>query len=306
MQIDLERIYAKAQAEYWTLSDFDWEAPGAETMSAEQREHFKPFMADLVWIEQIGSRGFGGLAAATDDPTLKKLYRLFQAEEQRHANAELKLMERWGMIEPGERPMPNVNIQMAVKFLDRYADGLPLSVLGALIPMLEIALDGALLKFLLEKVEDPLCHEVFEKINADEARHLGVDFHVLEVIGAGPFMRNLIDYVGNAAKPRILATTAFTYVPLMERALQSLQHMGLGTDRLYNAMRKYQKIGDRSPALRRNPMYVTVREHAKAIVNASNPYHHFARLMIRITDALPAQARGRDPDWLGMTTRTVV
>lgn len=306
MQIDLARILAKAEAEYWTLSDFDWDAPGADTMSASQRAEFKPFMTDLVWIEQIGSRGFGALAKATDDPTLQRIYRLFQAEEQRHANAELKLMERWGMIGPGERPLPNVNIQMAIKFLDRYADRLPLSVLGAVIPMLEIALDGALLKFFLEKVEDPLCHEVFDRINADEARHLGVDFHVLEQIGHGPFLRNLVEYAGNIASPPVLGTTVFTYFPLLERARDSLQTMGLSSERLKKAFQRYQQIGDRSPALKRNPMYVTVREHAKMIVDDAHPYHRLASLLVQFSDRLPAQARGRDPDWLGMTTRTVV
>ncbi len=56
-------------------------------------------------------------------------------------------------------------------------------MLGTVIPMLEVALDGALLKFLLEEVNDPVCHQVFEKINNDESRHLAVDFEVLDMIG---------------------------------------------------------------------------------------------------------------------------
>ena len=34
--------------------------------------------------------------------------------------------------------------------LDKYADEMPFYVLGAVIPMLEIALDGALCRFLLD------------------------------------------------------------------------------------------------------------------------------------------------------------
>ena len=49
--------------------------------------------------------------------------------------------------------------------------------------MLEVALDGALLKFLLDEVHDPVCHQVFEKINNDESRHIAVDFDVLNMIG---------------------------------------------------------------------------------------------------------------------------
>ncbi len=81
-------------------------------------------------------------------------------------------MKRWGMLEDGEIPEPNVNIRLAIEWLDRWADDMPLSLLGTVIPMLEVALDGALLKFLLDEVHDPVCHQVFEKINNDESRHL--------------------------------------------------------------------------------------------------------------------------------------
>ena len=92
-------------------------------------------------------------------------------------------MKRWGMLDDGEMPEPNVNIRLAMDWLDRFADGMSLSMLGTVIPMLEVALDGALLKFLLEEVNDPVCHQVFEKINNDESRHLAVDFEVLDMIG---------------------------------------------------------------------------------------------------------------------------
>ena len=71
---------------------------------------------------------------------------------------------------------------------------MPLSLLGTVIPMLEVALDGALLKFLLEEVHDPVCHQVFEKINNDESRHIAVDFEVLDMIGHAK-VRRLADRV---------------------------------------------------------------------------------------------------------------
>src|SRR5262249_28775175 len=120
---------------------------------------------------------------------LKEIYTYFHAEEQRHANAELALMRRWGMLQDGKLPEPNINIRLAVQVLDRNADDLPLSILGTIIPLLEVGLDGALLKFLLDEVEDPVCHAVFEKINADESRHLAVDFWVLDLIGHDPWPR---------------------------------------------------------------------------------------------------------------------
>lgn len=66
-------------------------------------------------------------------------------------------MRRWGMLEEGEKPVPNKNIRLVIEWLDRYAEALPLTVIGAAIPALETALDGALLKFLLDEVDDPVC-----------------------------------------------------------------------------------------------------------------------------------------------------
>src|SRR5271166_5799317 len=84
-----------------------------ETISDEFRPRLKAFMADLCWIENVGARGFAAMAKKAPDPTLAEIYRYFHAEEQRHANAELALMKRWGLLDDGELPEPNVNIRLA-------------------------------------------------------------------------------------------------------------------------------------------------------------------------------------------------
>lgn len=191
MTLDLERTLERIQDRQRALADFDWDAPGAEAITDEQRAALTQFMADLVWIEHIGGRGFAALEKQAEDPTLATIYRYFHAEEQRHANAEMALMHRWGMLEAGKVPEPNVNLRMAMAWLDDFGDDLPLSVLSAVIPLLEVALDGALLKFLLDEVTDPLCHAVFERVNNDESRHLAVGFEVMDRVGSRPIYRDL-------------------------------------------------------------------------------------------------------------------
>ena len=181
--IDLEKMLAKVKASQWALADIDWDAPGADRITAEQWPKLKAFMADLMWIEHVGARGFAAMAKKAPNDTLKEIYTYFHAEEQRHANAEMALMKRWGMLDGDNIPEPNKNLKLVIQWLDRYSDDMPLEVLGSVIPMLEIALDGALCTFLLETVDDPVCHQAFAKINDDESRHLGVGFHVLEMQG---------------------------------------------------------------------------------------------------------------------------
>src|SRR5206468_1573487 len=62
VSIDMDAMLAKIKDRQWALADIDWDAPGAEMISDEQRPKLKAFMADLCWIENIGARGFAALA----------------------------------------------------------------------------------------------------------------------------------------------------------------------------------------------------------------------------------------------------
>lgn len=47
-----ESVLGKIKARQWTLADFDWDKPGAETIDPEQFDDLKQFMSDLVWIDR--------------------------------------------------------------------------------------------------------------------------------------------------------------------------------------------------------------------------------------------------------------
>jgi len=177
------------------------------------------------------------------------------------------------MLEGDEIPEPNINIRLTIEWLDRYGDDMPLTVLGSVIPMLEIALDGALLKFLLDEVKDPVCHQAFAKINDDESRHLGVDFHVLEMLGHGEMHRSMIEFLGSILSPkRILGMVV--YFPLLNRMRDNLIDMGLKEERLYEAMNKYKRIGGRTKESASNPWFQFISMHGQWMVNRQNHLYH--------------------------------
>jgi hypothetical protein len=306
MAIDMDQMLAKIKDRQWALADIDWDAPGAEKITDEQRPKLKAFMADLCWIENIGARGFAALAKKAPTPTIAEIYRYFHAEEQRHANAELALMKRWGMLDDRasgatgdgqvEMPEPNVNIRLAMEWLDRYADGMSLSILGTVIPMLEVALDGALLKFLLEEVDDPVCHQVFEKINNDESRHLVVDFEVLNMIGHASVRRLAIEFVGTVASPSLIVG-ALMYVPLLNRVVDEIAEMGLEPERLHQAMLRFKQLGERGEHTWRVPTYQVLKRHAAVVVNPRHPYHLLANSMVWASDLYPKRLLRPIPSW---------
>ncbi|MEZ0367312.1 ferritin-like domain-containing protein [Mycobacterium sp. pUA109] len=296
MAIEMDVMLAKIKDRQWALADIDWDAPGAETISDEFRPKLKAFMADLCWIENIGARGFAALAKKAPTATLAEIYRYFHAEEQRHANAELALMKRWGMLDEGELPEPNVNIRLAMQWLDSYADGMPLSVLGTVIPMLEVALDGALLKFLLDEVHDPVCHQVFEKINNDESRHIAVDFDVLEMIGHAKTRQLAIEFVGNVASPAVIIG-ALTAVPLLNRIRNEVIGMGLDPERLYAALQRFTQFGERGERTWRVPTYQIVKRYSTLMANPRSPYHLLANPAVWLSDFYPKRLLKPIPSW---------
>ena len=130
--IDLDKMLAKIKSTQWALSDIDWDAPGAELITEEQWPKLKDFMADLMWIEHVGARAFAAMAKKAPTDTLREIYTYFHAEEQRHDNAEMALMKRWGMPEGDEIPEPNINLRLVIEWLARYSAELHVPVLGTL------------------------------------------------------------------------------------------------------------------------------------------------------------------------------
>jgi hypothetical protein len=297
MQLDLDKTLQTIKERQWSLADFDWNEPGAELITPEQWSTVKEFMSDLVWIEQVGSRSFAALALNAQDETLTEIYRYFQAEEQKHANAELALMRRWGMLDGDEIPQPNSNIRLSMNWLDRNADDLPLSTLASTIPLLEVALDGALLKFLLDEVKDPLCHKVFQKINADESRHLAVDFHVLEMVGAGRIRRVMIESAATLVRPSVIFGLLLS-LPLLSRMRQNVVRMGLSEKRLLDAIGRFSTVGDRSANIRRNPLYRAVRFYGGLVMDSSHPYHRLiGNKLLWLTSNVPERLLPKRPTW---------
>ncbi|MBB4855343.1 hypothetical protein HNP40_002744 [Mycobacteroides chelonae] len=296
MAIALDSILATIKDKQWALADIDWDAPGADLITDEQRPTLKEFMSDLVWIENVGARGFAALAKKAADEDLKQIYTYFHAEEQRHANAELALMRRWGMIEPGEMPVPNKNIRLVIEWLDRYSDDLTLAALGTAIPALETALDGALVKFLLDEVADPLCHQVFQHINSDESRHLAVGFAVLDMLGASPMRKLIVETVGTVMKPSLLLGVLI-YSPLLTRMMANISAMGLSEEKLYNAVRRYESVGGRSANTRRIPAFHIIKYHLAMSINHAQPYQFIAESLGKAIDLFPIQMLGKTPTW---------
>ena len=296
MAMNLEEMLQKIKDKQWALVDIDWDAPGADLIEPELWAKLKPFMTDLMWIENVGARGFAALAKKAPTPTLKSIYEHFHAEEQKHANAELALMRRWGMLDDDEVPPPSVNVQLVITWLDKFSDSMSLSILGTVIPMLEVALDGALIKFITDEVRDPVAQEVFKRINSDESRHLAVDFEVMDILGHADIRKLAVDFVGSWMNPALLIGT-LSYFPLLNKMRDNIVAMGVDEERLYQAMRRFRNVGERSAFVRRVPMYQFISWHGKKVIDRTSKYHWLADSLVAITSVIPKSLVEYTPSW---------
>ncbi|MFT3900049.1 MAG: ferritin-like domain-containing protein [Gordonia sp. (in: high G+C Gram-positive bacteria)] len=297
MALDLDNTLRVIKAKQWALADIDWEAPGAELIEPELHAKLKPFLSDLMWIENVGARGFAAMAKKAPTPTLKSIYEHFHAEEQKHANAELALMRRWGMLDGDEIPSPNVNVQLVINWLDKHADGMSLSFLGTVIPMLEVALDGALIKFITDEVKDPVAQEVFRNINNDESRHLAVDYEVMDILGHAGARKLAADFIGGWVNPSLLIGT-LSYLPLLNKMRDNIVAMGVDEQKLYKAIERYRSVGERSKYVRRLPMFQLISRHGGWVVNRNAvPYHLLADGLVKVTEKIPFGLVHKTPTW---------
>ena len=279
--IDLDHMLGKIKNTQWALADIDWEAPGAElvTGNPELYRKLKPFMADLMWIEHVGARAFASMARSAPTDTLREIYSYFHAEEQRHANAEMALMKRWGMLDgDDDLPEPNINLRLVIEWLDAYADDMPFYVLGT--------------------VDDPVCHQAFALINGDESRHLGVGFSVMESTVYGKPLLKVVKMMGPMVDPRLILGVLI-YFPLLNKMRDNIVEMGLSEEQLCKAMKKFEQIGGRTAAGRRNPWYQFTAWHSRQVMNRDRKLYHVpVDALVKLTSYIPARALPAVPSWI--------
>jgi hypothetical protein len=282
--VDLARLRDKCARLQWSVDDIDWDAPGAERVDDAQATALGPFMADLYWIERVAATVFDAMARRETDPIRRGIFESFAADEQRHADAELQLMVRWGIMGRRQTPRPNPSVAKLLQTLRRNAHQIHPSVFSAIIPMTELVLDGALVKYLMRSVDDPLCHRVFDRINADEARHLAMDFHMLEHYGKHhSVLHNTFDMLRSVARPEALYALFFGYFPTLARSRASIQHMGLDIGEVAAAMRRYVELGQRNADIARHPTYRVMSRYVELVTDRRDPLGH---ALARISDAV--------------------
>lgn len=187
--VNLDTLLEVAKRNQWSVHDFDWHSPIADDIAKtrKQRKLLGRMLLMTAGFERLGVDAFMNHAKHSDDKVAKTIFQLIALDEQRHADAEVELAKRLG-VKWRDLPFPVRAMFKQFSRDIRRAGRTPVSRLlhefGASgIPIAELALDTLLLPTLKKMSDDPLLMEVFKLIDRDEARHIAMDYWLLEEKG---------------------------------------------------------------------------------------------------------------------------
>lgn len=175
----VERLIAKCDADPWAVEGLDFTAPPPHLSAADEATVVQ-YLTDFQHIERMAGAFFAALATKVDDPSLVALLARFVADEERHAQALARLaafhnrrrLRRYTASPTLVRLAERLHAWIALAPADAAAIGVTVG---------EIAFDIAYLGPLELFLSDPTTQAVLARIHRDEARHLALDYLLLDV-----------------------------------------------------------------------------------------------------------------------------
>ena len=177
--MDLTRMLEKCVRDQWSIDDLDWTLP-PPTLEREKEEAIVQYFVDMAGIELLAGALFEVQRKKTKDPTLKKIFSTFVADEKRHSAVAARLAKHYDVHHYREYKESPSLTSFRPYFLALVERASP-EIANAYITSGELILDVALLRSLDDYVDDEMSHRAMHLINRDESRHIAIDFHMTEV-----------------------------------------------------------------------------------------------------------------------------
>jgi rubrerythrin len=291
--MDLQRMLDKCVRDQWSIDDIDWDlAP--PSLPREKEEAVVQTFTDMTSIELLAGALFEVQREKTTDPTLRKIFSTFVADEKRHSAVAARLARHYDVHHYREYKESAALTRFRPHFLELVRNTSP-EIANAYITSGELILDVALLRSLDDYVADEMSHRAMYLINRDESRHIAVDFHMtehycsdeyLELIRARPrpSLREI------ARMTRVVATMMWHVKPFLQDVfLKPMDVTDPSGRRVHEAFKRIQ-LTLRKPTVARAPF-------SKMMIKAQEAYNHpvfgkfFGRLLLRLLGAEDRAAR---------------
>ena len=283
----------KCVRDQWSVDDLDWNLPPPNLPRDKEEAVVQAFL-DMAGIELLAGELFEVQRQKTTDPTLKKIFATFVADEKRHSVVARQLSEHYNV----HRYRPYVEspalTQFRPHFLALVRDTSP-EIANAYITAGELILDVALLRSLDDYVADEMSHRAMHLINRDESRHIAIDFHMTEHYCSDEHIAEI------ARRPRptlremarmtkVLGTMMWFAKPFLEQVfLAPMDRTDPSGRRVQEAFKRIQLVL-RKPTVARSPW-------SKLMIKMQELYNRpilgkvFGRVFLRVLGAEDRAAR---------------
>ena len=168
----------KCVRDQWSIDDLDWSIPPPQ-LPRDKEEAVVQYFTDMAGIELLAGALFEVQRDKTPDPTLKKIFATFVADEKRHSAVAARLAGTTTSTTTGRTRRARRSRAFRPHFLALVRNTSP-EIANAYITSGELILDVALLRSLDDYVADEMSHQAMHLINRDESRHIAIDFHMTE------------------------------------------------------------------------------------------------------------------------------
>ncbi|MDB4962385.1 MAG: hypothetical protein JWP01_2384 [Myxococcales bacterium] len=283
----------KCVRDQWTISDLDWSVrPPA--LPRDKEEAVVQAFLDMAGIELLAGALFEVQREKTTDPTLRKIFSTFVADEKRHSAVALRLSQHYDVHHYRSYVESASLTAFRPHFLSLVRNTSP-EIANAYITSGELILDVALLRSLDDYVADDMSHQAMNLINRDESRHIAVDFHMTEHYCSDAYQAEI------RARPRpslremtrmirVVATMMWYAKPFLQEVfLAPMDRTDPSGRRVQEAFKRIQLVL-RKPTVARAPF-------SKMMIKLQEAYNHpligkvLGRLILRALGAEDRAAR---------------
>lgn len=283
----------KCVRDQWSIDDLDWSGP-PPAMTRDKEEMIVQAFLDMAGIERLAGALFEAQREKTTDPTLRKIFSTFVADEKRHAAVAARLSAHYDVHHYRVYAESDALTRFRPHFLALVRDTSP-EIANAYITSGELILDVALLRSLDDYVADDMSHQAMHLINRDESRHIAVDFHMTEHYCSDahlaeirrrprPPLREVVRMT------RVLATMMWHAKPFLEQVfLAPMDRTDPSGRRIQEAFKRIQLVL-RKPTVARTPF-------SKFMIKMQELYNHpilgkvLGRFLLRALGAQDRAAR---------------
>ncbi len=281
----------KCIRDQWSIDDLDWRVQPPD-LPRDKEEAVVQYFVDMAGIELLAGKLFEVQHRTIADPTLKKIFATFIADEKRHSAVATRLAAHYDVHKYRAYPESASLTKFRPHFIELVERASP-EIANAYITSGELILDVALLRSLDDYVADEMSHRAMHLVNRDESRHIAIDFHMTEYYATDAYLasrRGRTTLREFAHGFRALVLMMWHAKPFLHDVfLTPMSHTDPSGRRIAEAFKRVQLIM-RKPTVARLPF-------SRFMLAMQNTYNHpawgklFGPLLLRALGANDAAAR---------------